>query len=173
MRSSSLLRESGSILVVTLLVLGALTVIGLATITLSGLDGELAINQRSGDQAFYVAEAGIAYGSQQAAGNLSLINGTTLTTVSINNGAAVSFAGVNNPAEMTVFLGPAPDPSGNSVQCGLVGYSDRFGSVRFRVESTGKGPGGATRQVQAVLGLPPSEGICPPGDNVKGGYIGG
>lgn len=166
-------RESGSILVITLLVLGALTVLGLATITLSGLDGEIAINQRSGDQAFYVAEAGIAFGAGQAAADISLINGTTIGPTSIMDGSAVAFAGNDNPAEMTVFIGPAPDPSGNSIQCGLVGYSDRFGSVRFRVDSTGTGPGGASREVQAVLSLPPSEGICPPGDNVKGGYIGG
>ena len=166
-------REHGSILIITLLVLAALTIIGVATISLSGFDGELAITQRSGDQALYVAEAGIHYGANKVKGDTTLISGHT-ETASVNNGSgSVSFPGVSQPAEMTINIGPSPLPNGGNVECGLVGYSDRFGTIMFKVESTGKGPGGATRQVEAHLRLPPAEGLCPPGQNVKGGYQGG
>ena len=171
------IREAGSILVVTLLVLLALTVLGLGTIALSGLDGEIALNQRAGDQALYVAEAGIYWGARQVDANQTLISGsgTTLPTQQLNDGSSnISFPGVSQPAEMNVYVGQAPDQNGNVIQCGLVGYSDRFGSQRFQVYSTGKGPGGASRQVQAILTLPPQEGICPPGKNVAGcSYAGG
>lgn len=170
-------RESGSVLVITLLVLLALTVLGLGTIALSGLDGEIAINQRAGDQALYVAEAGVYWGARQVDANNALIagSGTTLPAQQMNDGSAdVAFPGNNQLAEMNVYVGQAPDQNGNTIQCGLVGYSDKFGSQRFQVFSTGKGPGGASRQVQAILTLPPQEGVCPPGKNVAGcSYAGG
>jgi Tfp pilus assembly protein PilX len=173
-------RERGSILVVTLLVLGALTVLGLATITLSGMDGEVAVNQRGGDQAFYVAEAGLYAGVAAVAADSSLADDSPLTTITtsyINDGSADQyFPGSVGAAQMNVQVGVAPPPGGG-VQCGLVGYSDKFGTLQFQVVSTGIGPGPtgaqATRQVQAIMALPPLEGLCPPGDNVKGGYIGG
>lgn len=154
--------ERGSALVVTLLALGALTILGLGTIALSGMDGEIAINQRSGDQALYVAEAGVRYGSAQAALNPALATGATLN-VRINDGSAdVAFKGVGNTTDMNIVIGPAPGATGNAVVCGIPGYSDKFGSMQFQVVSTGKGPSGASRQMQAIMLLPPVEGLCPP-----------
>src|SRR3546814_6835832 len=46
-------------LIITLVVLLALTVLGLGTILLAGADQEVAVYSRTGDQALYVAEAGI------------------------------------------------------------------------------------------------------------------
>jgi hypothetical protein len=169
-------RERGSILIITLLVLGALTILGLATITLSGMDGEVAVNQRAGDQALYVAEAGIALGINEVNNNLALVNapGTQLPVHNLTNGGAVSLPGLAT-VPVNVFVGPAPNAQNSSVHCGLVGFSDKFGSVRFRVESTGTAGGGASRSVQAVVQLPPQEGLCTPGVNTGscGKYAGG
>lgn len=175
-------RDRGSILVVTLLVLGALTVLGLATITLSGIDGEIALNQRAGDQAFYVAEAGIYAGVAAVSANPSLANSSPPAFIPNSNltsdggsSGEVYFPGATTPAQMQVQVGT--DGSASPVQCGLLGFSDKFGTMQFQVISTGIGPGPvgaqATRQVQAIMLLPPTEGLCPPGTNVKGPYNGG
>lgn len=169
MRKSRVSRERGSALIITLVVLLALTVLGLGTILLAGADQEVAVYSRTGDQALYVAEAGVYWGAAQVQADMSLINapGVDLPAEQMNDGSAdVVFPGANQPAEMSVFVGPSADANGRIIQCGLPGYSDRFGSQRFQVVSTGKGPGGASRQIQAILTLPPQEGICPPGANV-------
>lgn len=174
---TSLRRERGSALIITLVVLLALTVLGLGTILLAGSGQEVGVHSRTGDQALYVAEAGIYWGAKQVDANTALIDapGTNFPAQKINNGSVdIDFPGVNQPAEMTVSVSEAADANGKIIQCGLPGFSDRFGSKRFQVLSTGKGPGGALRQIQAIMILPPQEGICPPGANVAGcSYQGG
>lgn len=170
--------ERGSALIITLVVLLALTVLGLGTILLAGADQEVAVYSRTGDQALYVAEAGLYWGAKQVDANIALIDppaGTTLTPTQMNDGSGgVLFAGVNQTAVMSVTVSQAADANGKIIQCGLPGYSDRFGSKRFQVVSTGTGPGGASRVVQAIMTLPPQEGICPPGANVAAcSYVGG
>lgn len=167
-------RDSGSVLVITLLVLGALTVLGLATISLSGMDGEIAINQRAGDQALYVAEAGIYYGMDQVKTTPSIAQTVTVLPMhQLNDGSSNQiFPGVGNPAQASVTVRPAADPSGSAVACGLVGFSDKFGARRFEVMSTGSGPSGASRQVEVIVQLPPEEGLCA-GENVGSCYTGG
>lgn len=172
------IRERGSALIITLVVLLALTVLGLGTILLAGADQEVAVYSRTGDQALYVAEAGIYWGAKQVDADVTLIDpagGTTLPVESMDNGSgAVVFPGASQPADMAVTVSQSPDSNGKVIQCGLPGYSDRFGSKRFQVISTGTGPGGASRQIQAIMTLPPQEGICPPGQNVAGcSYAGG
>lgn len=177
MRKSQLKRERASALIITLVVLLALTVLGLGTILLAGADQEVGVYSRTGDQALYVAEAGIYWGAKQVDADITLIDapGTVFAPQQMNNGSAdIDFPGYNQPAEMTVEVSESADSNGRIIQCGLPGYSDRFGSKRFQVLSTGKGPGGALRQVQAIMMLPPQEGICPPGQNVAGcSYQGG
>jgi Tfp pilus assembly protein PilX len=173
----SIQRERGSALIITLIVLLALTVLGLGTILLAGADQEVGVYSRTGDQALYVAEAGIYWGAKQVDANTALINapGTNFTPLNMNDGSAdIYFPGVSQGALMTVSVSESADANGKIIQCGLPGYSDRFGSKRFQVLSTGTGPGGASRQVQAIMILPPQEGICPPGQNVAGcSYQGG
>ncbi len=167
--------ERGSILVVTLLVLAALTVLGLATITLSGMDGEVSINQRAGDQAFYVAEAGIYAGvtAVQADPTLATNNPPlAIPTSYINDGSTNQFfPGTATAAEMRVFVGQPP--GGSSVLCGIPGWSLSFGARQFQVLSTGVGPGAAgsqaTRQVQAIMQQPPVDGLCPRSTNIQSG----
>jgi Tfp pilus assembly protein PilX len=170
-------RQRGSALIITLVVLLALTVLGLGTIMLAGADQEVGVYSRTGDQALYVAEAGVYWGAKQVDANVAVINapGTNFTPLNMTDGSAdVYFPGVSQAAQMTVSVSESADSNGKIIQCGLPGYSDRFGSKRFQVVSTGTGPGGASRQVQAIMTLPPQEGICPPGANVAGcSYQGG
>lgn len=170
--------ERGSALIITLVILLALTVLGLGTILLAGADQEVAVYSRTGDQALYVAEAGLYWGAKQVDANIALIDppaGTTLAPqqMTYDGTGIVTFAG-SQAAQMSVTVSQAMDANGKVIQCGLSGYSDRFGSKRFQVVSTGTGPGGASRVVQAIMTLPPQEGICPPGANVAAcSYVGG
>ena len=173
--------QSGSALVVTLIVLGALTVLGLGTIFLAGADTEAVIATRTGDQALYVAEAGINWGIKKgdenraiiAAGYKTVSLGGTEPDPIIHDGTAnVVFPG-GQAASAGVEVGPGPDSRGQSFYCGIPGYSERFGSPRFKVYAEGKGPSNAVRAVEAYVLLPPEEGVCPPGQQVIGGYAGG
>ncbi len=173
--------ERGSVMVITLLVLAALTVLGISTIYLTGFDGEIALNMRAGDQALYIAEAGVNWGISKGEADDSLIlNGYSTsgygggnTDVRLNDGTSdLTFAG-GQAATVAVKIQASRDTNGSSVHCGIPGFSDRFGSYRFRVDSKGNGPSGAIREVEAHILLPPRDGLCPAGKRVTGGYVGG
>ena len=179
-------RESGAVLVITLLVLLALTVLGMSTIFLTGVSNEIAINQRAGDQALYVAEAGVNLGIGMVIDDPALPQANYHTEgfnsgaetglpadVTIKNGGSDATFPGGAVATAAIRIKESADARGQTISCGLIGYSERFGSMRFRVDSIGNGPGGSKRQVEAHVLMPPQEGICPPGTNVVGGYSGG
>lgn len=174
-------RRRGSALLVTLLALVALTVLGLSTIMLSGFDGEIALNQRAGEQALYVAEAGVHWGIREASLDFTKVTNGWSTVgwgganpdVDISGfGATVAFPGVNQPAKFAVQFGTSEDELGNTVVCGIPGYSDTFGSRRFRVSARGYGPAGSMREVEAHVLEPPVDGACPPAGTVQTGTYG-
>lgn len=170
--------EQGSALIMTLMVLLVLTLIGTGTVYLTGSHHEIAANSRAGDQALYVAEAGINWGLRWAEDNglaATAAGHTETTTLRDGADSPVQFSGPTGAVDATVEveIGPSPDSQGQSITCGLVGFSERYGSPRFRVDSLGMGPGGSRRAIEAHVMLPPQEGLCPPGTNVVGGYAGG
>lgn len=166
-------RESGSALIITLLVLTALTVLGLGSIFLTGAGAEVSIAARTGDQALYVAEAGVNYGVKLGIDDFSRVATNYSETITLQDGAgAVAFPGVGANATAEVALSQSQNALGQSILCGLPGYSDKFGSQRFQVNAIGHGPNGASREVEAHVLMPPREGICPPGNVVVGGYQG-
>ena len=80
--------ESGNILVVTLIILFAITVIGATMAMISSMDLKIAGNQRSSTRALPVAEAGM----NEAIHRLSLPNPTTMTVAGWTGNAAISDA---------------------------------------------------------------------------------
>lgn len=170
--------ERGSALIMTLMVLLVLTLIGTGTVYLTGAHHEIAANSRAGDQALYVAEAGVNWGLRWAEDNglaATAAGHTEVATLLDAGDNPIQYSGVSGLVNATVEveIGPSPDSQGQSITCGLVGFSERYGSPRFRVDALGNGPGGSRRAVEAHVLLPPQEGLCPPGTNVVGGYAGG
>ncbi|MGH7360235.1 MAG: PilX N-terminal domain-containing pilus assembly protein, partial [Candidatus Methylomirabilales bacterium] len=51
--------RAGAALVIALLVLGVLSLLGVAFLSLSATEVQIATNERQADQAFFVAEAGL------------------------------------------------------------------------------------------------------------------
>ena len=177
--------EEGSVLIVTLLVLLALTAIGTATVIVCGQSNETAISMRAGDHALYYADAGVNWGMNYVKVNGLVSAASGYKTIGFGGSFAdvVVLDGSNNPvmfngpagstqATAALKIGSDPDSRGRSVACGLVGFSERFGSPRFRVDAIGYGPLSSTRNVEAHVLLSPQEGVCPPGVNVVGGYSG-
>lgn len=180
-------KEHGSALVITLLVLLALTGIGTATVYFASQSSELSVVSRAADQTVYYADAGVNWGvnyiltkGQQAAAagyktegrGGPATNPDLVLTNPAGNAVRYSAGGAATDAEIAVEIGPSPDSKGQTIACGIPGFSERFGSPRFRVDSDAVGPIGARRSVEAHVLMPPREGMCPPGQNVAGGYAG-
>ena len=177
--------EQGSILIITLMVLLALTAIGTATVFICGQSNETAVSSRAGDQAMFQADAGVNWGmnyvklnglAAAAAGYKTVGYGGGNADILLHDGAGANIM-IPGPAgafaaSAAVSVGPDPDSRGRSIRCGLIGFSERFGSPRFRVDSIGYGPVSSTREVEAHVLMAPQEGLCPPGVNVVGGYSG-
>src|SRR3954466_15189166 len=65
-------KQDGSVLLVTLMVLMALTVLGIGCIFIAGMDNEIAVNGRAGEQALYSADAGVNWGMDAVNANPQL-----------------------------------------------------------------------------------------------------
>lgn len=183
--------ERGSVLVVVLLVLLALTVAGLATIFLTGTGQELAVGTKLQDQALRVAEAGVNAGINYVGNQSSPLvavqtgystagYGGTDPDVQLQSGGSPVYvmgaAGSPVPLSSAFRIGRSFDSKGKDTRCGGVGDSDRFVFIRFRVDARGYGPAGAVREVEAHVNLPPidqGEGTGCGGARVAGGYAGG
>ena len=161
-------RRGGAALVVTLLVLLAISAIGAGLVIIASTDVEIAGNVRSGEQALYYADAGIQL---------------ALTNVNVNNTAIppAGFAAViypsgggyqnvvdpsNNPvpnAQFQVTGETNVNNNGFSVVCNIPGFSIDYGQRTFHFTSTGIAGSGTSRQVDAIVYSQPQSGVCPPG----------
>jgi len=165
-------KEEGSALIVTLLVLLALTVTGTALVFYAGSHNEMAISGRAQDQTLFYADAGANWGLNWIAtqGFAKAAAGTSTSVPLLDNSAAsVQFngaAGTAVNASAAVQVGPSFDSKGQGVVCGLVGSSTDYGQPRFRVASSATGPLNATRSVEAHVLLTPVKGMCPASTNV-------
>lgn len=162
--------ESGTILIVTLLVLLVISSIGVGVVIVAGSEGDLSGNMKAGEQALYFADAGLAEALSQidVTSSGGVPNGFGLVKAQILP-VSGTYADVKGPA------GIIPDAkfrvegemdagaNGFTVECNIPGYSLDYGQRRFHLISTGVGAGGASRQVEAVIISSPTPGICPPG----------
>jgi hypothetical protein len=175
-------KQDGSVLLVTLMVLMALTVLGIGCIFIAGMDNEIAVNGRAGEQALFSADAGVNWGLDAVAANpgyaiqgykTTFFGGTNATKIIQDNSGTNQIFPGGFSAAFDVQVGPSVNQKGKSVDCGLIGFSDKYGSLRFAVTSLGYGPGNAKRQVDAVVLLPPQEGLCGGSLEACNGYVGG
>ena len=102
----------GNILVITMLILFAVSVIGGTMAVISSMDMKISGNQRLNAQAFFVAEAGL----NEAIHRLSLKNPTNVTVGSWSGNAAIGDSEPYNPNwEARIYLTrPDAAPSGTS-----------------------------------------------------------
>lgn len=171
-------KEEGSALIVTLLVLLALTVTGTALVFYAGSHNEMAVSGRAQDQTLFYADAGVNWGLNWISVNgLAAASAGTSTPVYLldNGGANVQYPGSSGAAvnvATQVTIGPSFDSKGQGVVCGLIGFSSDLGQPRFMVTSNATGPLNATRSIEAHVLLSPRKGLCPAGTQVVGGYSG-
>ncbi|UCF05584.1 MAG: pilus assembly PilX N-terminal domain-containing protein [bacterium] len=104
--------ERGSILVITLLILFAITAIGATMAMIASMDLKIAGNQRTTTQSLFVAEAGI----NEAIHRLSLPNPTNATVGGWTGNAAIGDHEPYNPKwSARIYLtNPAAAPPGNA-----------------------------------------------------------
>lgn len=172
--------ENGSALIITLMVLLALTVIGTATVFYAGQHNEIAVATRAQDQTLFYADAGVNWGEIWIKNNgMSAATAGITQTVGLldNAGGNVQFngsAGTATNAAFTVTIGPSFDSKGKAALCGVVGFGSyaNWGLPRFQVLSNATGPLGARRAVEAHIFLRPTPGVCGGGLNVNGYYAG-
>jgi hypothetical protein len=103
--------ESGNILVVTLLILFAITTIGMTVASVSSMDLKITSNQRATTRALFIAEAGL----NEAIHRLTIADPTTVTVGGWTGNAAISDTEPYDP-NWTVLLyldSPASVPSGS------------------------------------------------------------
>jgi hypothetical protein len=118
--NSNLEAESGNILVVTLLVLFAISVIGATLAMVSSMDLKISGNQRKTTQSLFVAEAGL----NEAIHRISLPNPTNVAIGGWTGNAAISDKEPYDPNWKTyVYLtspGSAPAVGGSAVSTGTL-----------------------------------------------------
>jgi hypothetical protein len=112
--------QDGNVLVVTLLILFAITVIGATMAMVSSMDLKIAGNERSSARALPVAEAGL----NEAIHRLSLPNPTTMTVAGWTGNVAIGDTEPYNPLwETRIYLtrpGSAPAVGGSVVTTGTI-----------------------------------------------------
>jgi hypothetical protein len=140
--------EQGSALVVALVILVAITVIGIAASTTSEIEIQVAGNERDHKAAFYAAEAARAY----VAGTTALYGpaNTKLT-------AGRSFPNDEDPTEMVPlaprqafngfveYLGSSAPPRGSGYQAG------KFKAHRYQMSCNGFGPANSEAAIRAAF----------------------
>jgi hypothetical protein len=112
--------ESGNVLVVTLLVLFAISVIGATLAMVSSMDLKISGNQRTTTQSLFVAEAGL----NEAIHRISLPNPTNVAVGGWSGNVAISDSEPYDPDWKTyIYLtspGSAPSASGSAVSTGTL-----------------------------------------------------
>jgi hypothetical protein len=112
--------EDGNILVLTLIVLFAISIIGGTLAMVSSMDLKIAGNQRTTTQALFVAEAGLT----EAVHRISLPNPTNVTVGGWTGNAAISDSEPYDPNwETRIYLtapGAAPAAGGSVVSTGTI-----------------------------------------------------
>jgi Tfp pilus assembly protein PilX len=144
--------ESGSVLVIALIILVLLTVIGIAATRTSDIELQISGNEKFHRLAFYGAESGwqvaVSWFDDQypeITTNMGLdTSGGTInfTSVKYNNPDTVSLTDSTYTADVT-FL----EAQGN-----IPGYSSEFKRYIYGIESTGTGPGNAQSKLTVTAG---------------------
>jgi type IV pilus assembly protein PilX len=130
-------RQSGAVLIVTMIILVVLTLLGVTAMNTSSLEERIAANTQASVHAFQAAETGYSRAFQdQAVYKLSAYD---LTGSYTGEEAQTAFAGTQDSAGyVATFMGFAPPVPGS-------GYSAiNFQAAHFNFRSTGQSGSGLT-----------------------------
>ena len=138
--------EVGSMMVVALLILAVLTTIGIAGITGSKTEQQIAASEQIHKMAFYAAEAGRYYVVQNA-GLYHENNVTVGESLSFPDpadaSAAFDLSALQSFSGTVAYVGAALPPRGSGYEVGV------YQSHRYRVTSNGRGPRASASRVEA------------------------
>jgi Tfp pilus assembly protein PilX len=115
--------ESGSVLVVALIMLVLLTVLGITATSTSNIELQIANNERNFKRAFFIANAGIEHARADLAANLAIFRATQISQASALDW---SFALNNDAGKGTATEINDPDDPNNPVWFNNVSFGDGY-----------------------------------------------
>jgi hypothetical protein len=145
--------QRGSVLMIALFVLIVLSLLGVALLSLSGTESNIAYNQLWTEGAFAAAESGVQTGLNQLSANTATSTaaipvtaiGTGIYTYQFRSGRRadagpqpLQFRGTRVESGYSIAIGTGYNPSGYV-----------FNS--YQINSTGSGPKNAQREVEALV----------------------
>jgi Tfp pilus assembly protein PilX len=140
-------REAGSSLLVSLILLLLLVMLGSAMLMLSGVESSISHNDLWSEGAFHAAEAGIHAGlAQLAVDPLDSVQ-PIAETVIVEDFSYRSGGRHDAGPQALGFLGAQPEP-GFSAAVGTGYNPSGYAFARYRIEATGSGPRQTRRQVE-------------------------
>ena len=141
-------RETGSVLMISLMIMIILTILGMALLTLSGVEHNIAYNEIWSEGAFNAAEAGINAGINQIGPNST----TSIVAVPATNIGVYSYRSghrTDTTAQPLTYSGERVEP-GYNIAVGL-GYNPRgYSFYSYQINSTGTGPRNAQREIEIM-----------------------
>jgi hypothetical protein len=124
-------RQTGVVLVVSLILLVVLTLLGLASMNMSSLEEKMAANSQESIAALQAADSGLTYTLEEPTAIPASLSGQATDTISIGSGGTqFNF--------ITTFRDWTPPPQGSLYS------AENFQAAHFNVQATGTTGAGAT-----------------------------
>jgi len=141
--------EAGSVLMLALFVMVALSLLGLAMLTFSNVEHNMAYNAVWSEGAFSAAEAGIHAGINQISPNTTTATQTIAATGIGGSYTYRSGRKTDTGAQPLTYSGERIEP-GYSIAVGL-GYNPRgYSFLSYQINATGTGPRNAQREIEVL-----------------------
>lgn len=140
-------RQSGSALLVSLILLLLLVMLGSAMLTLSGVESSISHNDLWSEGAFHAAEAGIHAGLSQITADPSVSVQPIPETPIADDFTYRSGGRQDTGPQALVFGGTLPE-AGFSAAVGTGYNPSGYAFVRYRINATGTGPRETRREVE-------------------------
>ncbi len=141
--------EAGSVLMLALFVMVALSLLGLAMLTFSNVEHNMAYNGVWSEGAFAAAEAGVNVGISQISPNTAtstqaVPQATIATSYTYRSGRKT-----DSGAQPLAYNGERVEP-GYNIAVGL-GYNPRgYSFLSYQINATGTGPRNAQREIEVL-----------------------
>ncbi len=142
------INEDGSVMVLALIIMVLLTLMGMAATTTSTIEVQIAANENYHKQAFYSAEAALAYliKSKDLYYDSNSTIGSGLSFPDTSNSSAKQALGSAQEFNGNVqYSGPTTPPAGSGFE---IGGATKYKAHNYVVTSTGYGPSGAQSEVE-------------------------
>ena len=142
-------RDRGSVLMIALFIMIALSILGVALLTLSGTESNISYNGLWAEGAFNAAEAGIQTGLDKLSANAAAsAQAIPVTTI----GSAYQFRSGHraDPGSQPFLFRGERGEAGYSLAVGTGYNPSGYAFHSYQINSTGSGPRNAQREVEVL-----------------------